>query len=258
MLVAEALGDDARLGSALGGAEDREQRREALRRRSRCASPSGGPPARGRSWRPWPGSRSAPAIRTATISDASNSVALDALDGRRPRRCRATATAPPSRRRCRRRGRAIRSPSRGPGSLRPSASWNAKSLASVMMVAQRAALGAVGLAPMRRAARRAGSPRASASAASLPAPGSARRRRPRTGIACSSRVQKAWMVCTFRPPGVSSASANSLRARASRLASTRLTPVLRISFSSASSSSVVQPASRSNTRFAMLADAALV
>ena len=31
---------------------------------------------------------------------------------------------------------------------------------------------------------------------------------------CSSRVQKAWMVCTFSPPGVSSAEANSRRARA--------------------------------------------
>ena len=37
------------------------------------------------------------------------------------------------------------------------------------------------------------------------------------GNCCRSRVQKAWMVCTFNPPGVSSASANSLRARASRL-----------------------------------------
>ena len=33
---------------------------------------------------------------------------------------------------------------------------------------------------------------------------------------CSSRVQNAWMVCTFSPPGVSSACANSRRARVRR------------------------------------------
>ena len=32
------------------------------------------------------------------------------------------------------------------------------------------------------------------------------------GNCCSSRVHSAWMVCTFSPPGVSSAEANSLRA----------------------------------------------
>ena len=32
------------------------------------------------------------------------------------------------------------------------------------------------------------------------------------GNCCSSRVHSAWMVCTFSPPGVSSAQANSLRA----------------------------------------------
>ena len=32
------------------------------------------------------------------------------------------------------------------------------------------------------------------------------------GNCCSSRVHSAWMVCTFRPPGVSSAQAKSLRA----------------------------------------------
>ena len=32
------------------------------------------------------------------------------------------------------------------------------------------------------------------------------------GNCCSSRVQSAWMVCTFSPPGVSSARANSSRA----------------------------------------------
>ena len=58
---------------------------------------------------------------------------------------------------------------------------------------------------------------------------------------CSSRVQKAWMVCTFSPPGVSSAEANSRRARA-RCAALGLAPVeSAISSSSAASSSAVQP-----------------
>ena len=34
-----------------------------------------------------------------------------------------------------------------------------------------------------------------------------------SGKRCSSRSQKAWMVCTLRPPGVSMALANSWRAR---------------------------------------------
>ena len=75
---------------------------------------------------------------------------------------------------------------------------------------------------------------------------------------CSSRVQKAWMVCTFSPPGVSSAEANSLRARARWPASAFLPVLSRILLSSASSSSVVHSASVPNTRFAMLAAAALV
>ena len=62
---------------------------------------------------------------------------------------------------------------------------------------------------------------------------------------CSSRVQKAWMVCTFRPPGVSSASANSRRARARSAAhrarrwTSRGSPA-----SSAASSSAVQSRQR--------------
>ncbi len=48
------------------------------------------------------------------------------------------------------------------------------------------------------------------------------------GNRCSSCVQKAWMVCTFSPPGVSSASANNCRARARRCASIVLTPILRM------------------------------
>jgi len=75
---------------------------------------------------------------------------------------------------------------------------------------------------------------------------------------CSNRVQKAWMVCTFKPPGVSSAEANSRRARA-RCTALGLWPVeSAISWSSAASPSAVQPASRLNTSFAMLAAAVLV
>ena len=36
-----------------------------------------------------------------------------------------------------------------------------------------------------------------------------------TGKRCSSRSQKAWMVCTFRPPGVSRARVNRRRALSS-------------------------------------------
>ena len=75
---------------------------------------------------------------------------------------------------------------------------------------------------------------------------------------CNSRVQKAWMVCTFRPPGVSSALANRRRAMARCVASAVL-PVTSLMFSSsAASSSAVHFASVSNTRVAMVAAAALV
>ena len=50
------------------------------------------------------------------------------------------------------------------------------------------------------------------SSTSKPAPTSAS-----NGNWCSRLVQKAWMVCTFSPPGVSSASANSRRARVAQL-----------------------------------------
>ncbi len=73
-----------------------------------------------------------------------------------------------------------------------------------------------------------------------------------------SRVQKAWMVCTLSPPGVSSARANSRRARARRAAPGIMPVWSRITLSSASSSSVVQAASVSNTRLAIFAAAALV
>ena len=75
---------------------------------------------------------------------------------------------------------------------------------------------------------------------------------------CSRRVQKAWMVCTFSPPGVSSALANSRRAMARCVASGVLPVASLIFSSSAASSSVVHSASVSNTRVAMLAAAALV
>ena len=75
---------------------------------------------------------------------------------------------------------------------------------------------------------------------------------------CSRRVQNAWMVCTLRPPGVSSAAANRRRACARRPALTWSAPRPRSSTSSAWSSSAIHLASVSNTRFAMLAAAALV
>ena len=66
------------------------------------------------------------------------------------------------------------------------------------------------------------------------------------------------MVCTFSPPGVSSAQANSSRARILKFASGRAIPASRIAASSAVSSSVTQWPSVENTRSAMLAAAALV
>ncbi len=48
---------------------------------------------------------------------------------------------------------------------------------------------------------------------------------------CSSLVQKAWMVCTFKPPGVSSADANRRRARA-RWEASGFLPVLSLICSS--------------------------
>ena len=79
---------------------------------------------------------------------------------------------------------------------------------------------------------------------------------------CRSWAQKAWMVCTLRPPGVSSARAKSRRARA-RFAPGNEVPSVkpdrsRTAASRAASSSVVQCASVSNTRFAIFAAAALV
>ena len=65
------------------------------------------------------------------------------------------------------------------------------------------------------------------------------------GNCCSRRVQSAWMVCTLRPPGVSSAQANSSRAAIAQAGSGRAMPASTIAASSASSSSVTQcPRSR--------------
>ncbi len=66
------------------------------------------------------------------------------------------------------------------------------------------------------------------------------------------------MVCTFNPPGVSSAQANNSRARSRIFALGWASPTSRIAASSASSSSVTQWPSVENTRSAMLAAAALV
>src|SRR5664279_611358 len=78
------------------------------------------------------------------------------------------------------------------------------------------------------------------------------------GNCCSSRVHSAWMVCTFNPPGVSNAQANSSRARLRKRASSRAIPASRIAASSAASSSVTQSPRVENTRSAILAAAALV
>ncbi len=230
--VAQALGGDARLGIALGGAEDREQRREAVRsgrgahgrQPVRLVAVGFGALGQDRDQR-------RPFRRG--ISDASNSsrstlsIGLVRGDPERLRqlRHRAVDTA---------------------GAVQPSDHL----LAVLDRLGQgelereiarqrddgreRAAFGAVGLG-------RCGEQHVEPDRLDhllllrlfqhLEARGDVGLERE----CCSSRVQKAWMVCTFRPPGVSSASANSLRARASRLASMRLTPVLRISFSSASS-----------------------
>src|SRR5262249_46762504 len=66
------------------------------------------------------------------------------------------------------------------------------------------------------------------------------------------------MVCTFSPPGVSSAMANRRRASVRRAASGWIFEIRAMAVLSAVSSSAVQRRSSSNTRFAMLAAAALV
>ena len=78
------------------------------------------------------------------------------------------------------------------------------------------------------------------------------------GNCCSSRVHSAWMVCTFSPPGVSSAQANSLRAVNSIARSTSRMPVSRIAAASVASSIATHCPSLPNTRSDMLAAAALV
>ena len=122
-----------------------------------------------------------------------------------------------------------------------------------------------GLGQLRLPARRArsacrGAPRRTAPP---PSAGRASRNAPATlassGNWCSTDSQKAWMVWIFSPPGVSSASANSLRARRSfsrvglpafeRL--DRLSPAPRRRASSS-------PTGSENTRFDMLAAAARV
>ena len=78
------------------------------------------------------------------------------------------------------------------------------------------------------------------------------------GAVCRTRVQNAWMVCNFRPPGVSSASANKRLARVRSAAdgacpSTSVSPA-----SSEASSSGTQAARMPNNRLAMFAAAAVV
>ena len=98
------------------------------------------------------------------------------------------------------------------------------------------------------------------------APRRARRPAPRTGPAtlasngkrCSSRSQKAWMVWIFSPPGVSIALAKRRRASSHAGCRARALPCARCAAARATSSSVTQAPSVSNTRVAMLAAAALV
>ena len=77
------------------------------------------------------------------------------------------------------------------------------------------------------------------------------------GKRCSNRSQKAWMVWIFKPPGVSTVRAKRRRAKA-RSVNAKGAPVLRISLSSASSSSVVHFDNVSKTRRDIFAAAALV
>ena len=138
----------------------------------------------------------------------------------RPARCRARATAPRS------------PPSTPPRVLDPRVELVALARsprrpprAKVWSAAtddrgrERAAERAVRLARRLRAARRCAAGRSArrcvrSSSTSKRAATSAS-----NGNWCSSRVQNAWMVCTFSPPGVSSACANSRRARVRRCAS---------------------------------------
>ena len=134
--------------------------------------------------------------------------------------------------------------------------WSA---AAVIAVASARPSGAVRVAAAHRAARRGWSSSSSCASAASSSTSKRAATLASNGNWCSSRVQKAWMVCTLSPPGVSSASANSRRARA-RSAGVRMRdrhPAGSPRRASASSSAV-QCRSSSNTRFAMLAAAALV
>ena len=80
-----------------------------------------------------------------------------------------------------------------------------------------------------------------------------------SGKRCSRRSQKAWMVCTLRPPGVSMAMAKSCRARCISGRRRRRGRAARRAWpSSSASSAVTHSASRANTRLDISAAAALV
>ena len=80
-----------------------------------------------------------------------------------------------------------------------------------------------------------------------------------SGNWCSTDSQKAWMVWIFSPPGVSSASANSRRARRS-LSAVGLAPVERLDLrrQRLRRPAIVHSDSVEKTRFDMLAAAARV
>ena len=226
-----ALGDDVlarRRDSA--GAETSQIRVDARRGRPACcacAKPLGLRPCRssiaGRRAPP-----AAPASRPAAIRDASKNSSLDRLERvvrvdaerrrqfarSRHRRRRRARSMRRSRRACR---IASRDHVRGRSGRRPT------TIAVASARAERAV----------RLRRRASSSTSSVSWSSnlrlrrvVQHRRSARATSASNGNWCSSRVQKAWMVCTFSPPGVSSASGEQPpRARAQRCVG-RCTPML--------------------------------
>ena len=79
-----------------------------------------------------------------------------------------------------------------------------------------------------------------------------------SGKRCSRRSQKAWMVCTLRPPGVSMAIANSWRARCISSAAGARPSSSASGFSQLGVAGRHPAARRSNTRLDISAAAALV
>ncbi len=78
------------------------------------------------------------------------------------------------------------------------------------------------------------------------------------GKRCSSRSQKAWMVCTLSPPGVSMATAKSCRARSISCAVGARPRRSESLACNVAASAVTHSARRANTRLDISAAAALV